>query len=202
MRLTKFQLSALVGIIVGDGYLQKTGKRNARLKLEHPLNQKGYLMWKMSLLPNIFSGKITVIERIHPQTKKKYFYVRSQSNSSPLLGRLRKIFYEEDKKIIPAKIENLLKHPIGYVIWYYDNGSFYKRDNLSYLSLGKIDEKSALESFKVWQKILPDVELNDKKEKGYELVFKKESLKKLRKILYWYQIPGVTYKIPNLPRND
>ena len=202
MKITKYQLSALIGMIVGDGYLQKTGKKNARLRLEHSLKQKGYLMWKMSLFPNLFQGRIKLLQRINPVTKEKYFYVRSQSNSSPLLGKLRKIFYHEDRKIIPGNIDKLITHPIGFIIWYYDDGSFYLRDCECYLSLGKIDEASAINSLNAWKKFLPQVELKDKKAKGYELIFKKESLGKLRKILYWYQIPGLIHKIPSLPRND
>ena len=199
IKLSKYQLSALSGMVLGDGYLQKIGKKNARLRLEHAERYKDYILWKMSLLPRLFQGRPKVIERIHPQTKKKYFFVRAQSNSSPLLGKLRKIFYPEGKKVIPEITEKLLKHPIGFVIWYYDDGSWYERDKISYLSLGVIDEKSVLNAKNVWEKLLKsNIIVKDKKEKGFEIIFNKEASNNLSKILYWYQFESLIYKIPKL----
>ena len=187
-------------MILGDGYLQKTGKKNARLRLEHAEKYKDYLLWKISLLPRLFQGKPKVIERIHPQTKNKYSFVRAQSNSSPFLGKLRRIFYPENKKVISEKVEKLLIHPVGYVIWYYDDGSWYERDKISYLSLGLVDQNSALNAKNIWERLLKNqIGLKDKKEKGFEIIFNnKEVLKKLRKILYWYQFESLIYKIPKL----
>ena len=42
--------SAIIGMILGDGYLQKTGEKNARLRLEHGYKQKEYLLWKTEKL--------------------------------------------------------------------------------------------------------------------------------------------------------
>lgn len=72
--LSKDQKSILFGITLGDGYLQSTGKNNARLRLEHSYKQKEYLFWKVEKLHQLFQGKPVYLERVHPLTKKTYKY--------------------------------------------------------------------------------------------------------------------------------
>ena len=196
--LTKAQKSALVGMILGDGFLQKTGKKNARLRLEHSLKQKEYLEWKVSLLPKLFQGKVKILERKHPKTGRIYKYVRVQSNSSPFLGKMRELFYPKGKKIIPPKAKSLLKHPLGLAIWYLDDGYYYKRDNVGYLYLGKISKKEAnialglLESnFGIKTKVL------DKKNKGLALYFSPNQTERLKKTIQRFVIPSMIYKLPS-----
>ena len=108
--LSKEQKSILIGTILGDAYLQKTGKKNARLRLEHGYKQKEYLFWKVEKLNKLFQGKPKYIERIHPITKKTYCYWRHQSQTTPYLGRLRGIFYPEGKKKIPKDLKRSEEH--------------------------------------------------------------------------------------------
>ncbi len=198
MNLTKKQKSAIVGMILGDGYLQKTGKRNARLRLEHREDHYDYLIWKTKLLPNLFQGKPKFVQRIHPLTKKIYRYVRHQSNSSPYLGKLRRLFYQEGKKIIPENLEKLLRDDISFAIWYYDDGYYYKRDQCFYLYLGKVKRKEAdiaslalKKKFDLYSRVL------DKKNKGFVLYFPSTEKEKIKKILEKYYLPVMVYKIPS-----
>ena len=46
MKFTKLQKAILAGTLLGDAFLQKTGVKNARLRLEHGERQKEYLLWK------------------------------------------------------------------------------------------------------------------------------------------------------------
>ena len=101
MNLTKRQQSAVIGMILGDGYLQATGAKNARLRLEQSVKQNDYLLWKAALLPVLFQGKPVLLNPIHPKTKATYQYARQQSNASPVLGDLRKLFYPRGCKKIP-----------------------------------------------------------------------------------------------------
>jgi Ni,Fe-hydrogenase I cytochrome b subunit len=77
--VTKRQKEILIGTILGDGYLQKTGKRNARLKLEHSERQRDYLWWKYEQLRNLMQDKPKRIERYNPIWKRTYVYYRCQS---------------------------------------------------------------------------------------------------------------------------
>ncbi len=79
--LNKQQLAVIYGSIMGDSYLQTNGL-NARLRLEHSLDQEEYLLWKFNFLKNIFTESAVVrLNRIHPITKKEYRYIRCQSRT-------------------------------------------------------------------------------------------------------------------------
>jgi len=204
MKLTKEQEAALVGMILGDGYLQKTGKKNARLRLEHRADHKDYLSWKTKLLPELFQGSPTFLSRKHPLTQKTYNYVRHQSNSSSLLGEYQRIFYPNDKKQIPKNLGKFLKSDIALAIWYFDDGYYYSRDNCAYIYLGKVSREEAIiasqsikESFNLDNRIL------DKKKKGFVLYFPAKELNRLKTIVEKYTVPVMAYKIKfTQPRND
>lgn len=196
MRLNKEQEAALTGMILGDGYLQPTGKKNARLRLEHRADHKDYLVWKAKLLPGLFQGRPTFLKRKHPITQKIYSYVRQQSNSSPVLGKLRRIFYRNGRKTIPNKLEKLLKSDIALAIWYFDDGYYYPRDKCAYLYLGRISRQETetasqaiSKKFRIKNKVL------DKKEKGFALYFPHKELDKLKMIAGKYAVPVMAYKI-------
>jgi hypothetical protein len=198
MKLTKKQKSAIIGMILGDGYLQKTGKSNARLRLEHKEDHKEYLLWKTSLLPQFFQGKPKMMERVHPVTLKKYKYVRHQSNSSPILGKLRRIFYPDGKKHIPENLSSLIKDDIAFAIWYYDDGYYSQKAYTTCLYLGKvtpeeaeITQKTLLENFGLKSYIV------NKKDKGFVLYFPSSEKEKIKKILQKYYVPIMAYKIPS-----
>lgn len=199
LKLNKFQVNALIGMILGDGYLQKTGKKNARLRLEHSKKFKDYLEWKMKLLPNLFQGKPKHIKRVHPLTKKEYEYVRAQSNASPFLGKLRKLFYKDSgKKVIPEKLMKLLTLPIGLVIWYYDDGYYNKKDKNAFLYLGRMKKDDAQQAVGVIKTNFGlDVRLIDKKRKGFVVYFPPKETQKLKNYLLDYQVESLKYKIPN-----
>lgn len=193
--LSKKQKSILFGTILGDGYLQKTGKKNARLRLEHGAKQKEYLFWKIENLDKLFQGKPKYLERIHPITKRKYCYWRHQSQSTPYLGKLRRIFYPDGKKKIPDNLEKYL-HPIMLTVWYMDDGYYYKRDKCSYLYLGNTTQK---EAEIVAQALLKNFNLLTKvkqKNRGYAIYISPKETLKLKGIIKNYIIPQFNYKLP------
>ena len=199
IKISQRQKQILYGMVLGDGYLQKTGEKNARLRLEHGGKQKEYLFWKSDQFKKIFQGKPKYIERIHPKTKKKYSYWRYQSQSIPYLGRLRKIFYPKGKKKIPKNLIDYLS-PQTLAVWYMDDGYFSQRDNSSYLYLGRVDREEAedasqaiFNSFNLPNKIL------DKKRKGYVIYFSPKIVIKLKKLLKKYMLSYFDYKFPSNP---
>lgn len=184
-------------MILGDGYLQATGRRNARLRLEHRADHQAYLEWKVKLLSNLFQGKPAVLKRVHPITKKTYHYVRFQSQSSPILGKLRSLFYPNGKKRIPENLVKFLRDDIALAVWFYDDGYYYPRDRCSYIYLGRVTRgeaeiaKSAIEKkFNIKNYIL------DKKIKGFVLYFSRIESEKIRSIVEKYRVPVMAYKIP------
>ena len=98
--MTSNQKAIVIGSILGDGFLQKTGKNNARLRLEHSLKQKEYLLWKYQILNNYFQSKPQVLKRDNIKFGKTYEYIRAQSYSGVEFGKFHKLFYPEGKKVI------------------------------------------------------------------------------------------------------
>lgn len=196
MKLSTEQKAILAGIVLGDGYLQKTGKKNARLRLEQGANQKEYLFWKVRKFPKLFQGRPRYIERKHPTTGRIYKYWRHQSNSTPELGKWRSIFYRDGKKRIPSNLEFLLREPLGLAVWYMDDGYYYVRDKISYLHLGKVSRDEAeivkmiLEkNFRIFPRVL------DKKKKGFAIYFPPRETIRLHEKIGKFILPLFNYKI-------
>lgn len=194
--MTKRQKSILVGLILGDAYLQKTGKQNARIRLEHSIKQKEYLEWKILQLSNFFQTKIQTLERKNPILGKTYTYVRAQSMSSSEIGKLQRFFYRESIKVIPDTIQILLKNPLSLAVWFMDDGYYYQRDNISYIYIPNYEERSRqllLQAFKDNFQLMPVVK---SKKRRLVLVFNVNETKNLMELIKRFVIPSMQYKIP------
>lgn len=196
MRLTKTQTAVLIGTVLGDAFLQKTGEKNARLRFEHSEKQRQYLLWKVGIFPRLFQGKPTYIKRVHPKTGRTYCYVRHQSSASPVLGTWHKVFYQDGKKHIPDSLEEILTEPLTLAVWYMDDGYYYARDRSSYLYLGRVSKKEAhraqhaiLKNFSIRMRVY------DKKQKGFALYVSVAETKKLHKLIGAYILPEFAYKL-------
>lgn len=196
MKLTKQQTSVLIGAMLGDGFLQKTGEKNARLRLEHSQKQKDYVLWKGKIFGRLFQGKPNLLERIHPKSKETYKYCRWQSNACPAFGKWRKYFYPNGKKIVPSNIGEILTEPITLAVWYMDDGYFNKIDRNSYIYLGRIT-RSETEILQKSIKISFDIEatIYDKKNKGFALFFGAKETKKLQTLIHPFVIKSLQYKL-------
>lgn len=193
--LNKEQKSILIGSILGDAYLQTTGKQNARLRFEQGAKQKDYLFWKVDKFSNLFNGEPKYIKRKHPISNNSYEYWRHQSYSTKEFGKWQKIFYSNKKKIIPLNLEKLLD-PISLAVWYMDDGYCYKRDKVSYIYLGKVLKEEAvitqdaiLKNFQIKSKVL------DKKNKGFAIYFSRIESEKLHNLIRKFILPSFYYKL-------
>jgi len=194
--MNKRKQAILVGMILGDAYLQKTGKRNARIRLEHSEKQRDYLLWKGSQFPEFFQGKPRRIERFNPVYKKKYVYFRWQSNASPQIGKFRQIFYQKGKKIIPEELPKFLKDPLSLAIWFMDDGYFYRRDKIAYLYLPKYSQEEVgrlLATLK--SNFSLEAKVKSKKRGNLVLIFSVQKTKKLISLIKPFIIPSMKYKI-------
>lgn len=194
--MTRKQKDIVIGLILGDAYLQKTGKQNARLRLEQGISQRNYLEWKVEQLRNYFQSNIKVLERKNPIWKKTYKYVRIQSTASSDFGKLRNIFYDNSQKIIPETITTIFKNPLSLAVWFMDDGYYYHRDKIAYLYIPNFDKESKrylLEMFKNNFNLLPTVK---KKKKGSVLIFSVIETQKLISLIRKYIILSMRYKLP------
>jgi hypothetical protein len=184
--------------MLGDGFLQKTGRGNARLRLEHGDKQKEYLEWKGRQFPRLFLGKPVCIKRVHPKTSKTYEYWRWQSNSSPVLGKWHKMFYVKGKKHIPGSLTETLNDPLSLAVWYMDDGYFYCKNYncCSYIYLGRVSREEAEVAAKAISanfRVMPKI--YDKREKGYALFFPVEETKKMHDLVRSHMLKMFDYKL-------
>ena len=122
--MTEIRKQIIYAMLLGDSYIQATGKLNARLRFEHSINQYDYLVWKAKLLEDKFLGEPSILSRFNLKFGKTYKYVRWQSVSCLEFGEARRVFYKYGKKIIPHNIESLLTNPFALAIWFMDDGYF------------------------------------------------------------------------------
>jgi hypothetical protein len=196
MKLTKRQNEILIGAILGDAFLQKTGKKNARLCFEHGAAQKEYVLWKTKAFGRLFPGKPTYLERTHPKTGSTYKYYRHQSTATPIFGKWHAMFYKNGNKKVPEDIKNLLKSPLSLAVWYMDDGYYYARDRNAYIYLGRVSRREAeLVSKAIMHNFNIHTHVYDKKKKGYALFFTVAETKKLLRIVAPHCIPLFAYKL-------
>lgn len=131
MHLTKRQKEILVGLILGDGCLEKNGK-NVRLRVEHGLKQKKYLMWLFGEFKNI-SQEPRIVSSKHAKNGKSYERLHFSTLSLECLNIYHSLFYKDKQKVIPDNIEKLLKSPLSLAIWFMDDG--YKRNDCNALRI-------------------------------------------------------------------
>lgn len=195
--MDKIQQAVIVGSILGDGFLQKTGKNHARLRLEHSLRQQDYLIWKCQILNNFFQKKPEILKRFNLKFGKTYQYIRNQSYSGLELGKLHQLFYVGGKKNIPDKISKLLREPIGLAVWFMDDGYYYRRDKIAYIYLPKYDQVSInnlLAALNLNYGLFPILKV--KKRGEYVLIFTVKDTVKLIQIIKPFIIKSMSYKLP------
>jgi recombination protein RecA len=195
MGTSRRQLDVLIGIVMGDGYLQKTGSKNARLRLEHSAKQKDYILWKHDILANLMQSRPKLLKRFNPVWKKTYSYYRCQSHSSPVFGMLRRLFYGNGRKIIPENIDELLRSAVSLAVWYMDDGYFYNRDKSAYIymaSYPRVELDRLLYALANNFKLRPGILV--KKGKYPCLYFSVDETRKLMDVVRPYIIPSLSYK--------
>ena len=194
--MNKTQKAIFIGMILGDAYLQKTGKNNARIRLEQSEKQREYLVWKAQQFPEFFQGKPTLLIRFNPVYKKTYRYIRWQSYASPEIGKYQKLFYVQTKKIIPKILPSLLVDPLSIAIWYMDDGYMYHRDKTAYIYLPKITREEIqvlLSSLSINFGLIPVVKT--KRSGNIVLIFPVKETRTLLLLVAPFVIPSMQYKL-------
>jgi len=195
--ITKKQYEIVIGTIMGDVYIQPTGKKNARLRFEHSEKQKSYIEWKWQELKNLMQDKPKKIIRYNPIWKKTYTYYRCQTHSSPIFGKLYRLFYIDRQKVIPENFGKLFKSDLSLAVWYMEDGYYYNRDKTAYIYLSKVSKKETENLLQVLNKNFGlNPRLETKRLENINLKFSVEETKKLIKLIKAEVIPSMKYKLP------
>jgi len=193
--MTRQQEQIVIGCILGDAYLQKTGKRNARLRLEHSVKQKEYIFWKQNELKNFMQDRPKLIKRYNPVFRKHYRYYRCQSHSTPIFGKLQRLFYLDNKKQIPPNISSLFSK-LALAVWFMDDGYYYQKDKIAYIYLSQFPVnqiKCLAQALKSTYGLNLKIEI--KKKGNYNFRFSVVETAKLLEIIKPYVIKSMSYKV-------
>lgn len=126
-------LSILVSQHLGDGYFDFSNNRS-ELKIEHGEKQFNYLKWKISLLQKAFPT-LPGFEKIRKRISKTGYI--SYSYRTP---NIRNKYF---RKIREYSKEKLVKEltPLGWCLWYLDDGNLFMAKNATHLSIAISDPK-------------------------------------------------------------
>ena len=125
---------AVIGMALGDAYLDSYANREkahdprihkARLQLAHGEKQRGYFLWKISLVRNYLTFT-SMQENKCMLGGKEYKSVKAMSLGSKKLSYLYPKLYQFRKKRVTRKILNRLT-TLGLAIWYMDDGYLEKK---------------------------------------------------------------------------
>jgi hypothetical protein len=132
MPITNRQEDIIVGLLLGDGHLEKNG-RYVRLKVDQAASHSDYINWLYSELKDLVPSGPIIIDEKDKRTEKIYRRLHFSTYSKPEFDKWRDIFYLNAKKIIPLNIESMLKLDVSLAIWLMDDG--YKRNDCAAIRL-------------------------------------------------------------------
>lgn len=121
--LTDIQKEALIGIILGDGFIERSkSTHNARIRIEQSYPEKSeYLKSLHELLEPLTAMEPTLLTRTNKKrgviTQSLYF----RTLAMPCLNYYYELFYKNNIKIIPNNLEELLTAR-GLAYWIMDDG--------------------------------------------------------------------------------
>lgn len=206
--LTENQKSAVLGMLLGDSYLKKPkeckSKRKdlPKLKTTHGDKQKEYLLYKMSILKNVFSPELKITKSFSGYNPEKITWRSVSRASIDFLDFYKKIYINDRKS--PINIVNQI-NDISLAFWIMDDG-YLSKNNYYILSTQSFNKdeifvliKALSEKFSIFGKILKQ---NKNNKEMYKIRFTIPDSEKIAKLISPYIIPLMQYKLPEKYRNS
>ena len=198
MLLTKTQKLILIGTMLGDGHLEQNGK-GVRLKVDHGMAQKDYVLWKYKIFQNLVPSKPRVITSFHKKENKEYRRLHFSTYSNGAFQKWRDLFYKNKVKIVPNNIQEILVEPLSLAVWMMDDG--YKRNDCNALRFN-----TDLYSYQEQQILVDCLRSNfgitatiHKKGKTFNVYIPEKSSLKFCEIIRPYIINSLLYKVSLTP---
>jgi hypothetical protein len=196
MALTQLQKEILIGVLLGDGYIEPKDSRYYRLQLKQAERKKEYVFW----LYNHFTNLVRTAPKQRPDTLQWYFSTRSL----PELKEWQQLFYKERRKIVPKNIIEMLVSPVSLAVWYMDDGSMDYREK-SHYSFTLSTDSFTIQEVGLLQKALLDnfgisssIQTPSSRGKKYtKLYIGKKSRELFVKIIAPHILPCFAYKMPS-----
>lgn len=192
LSLNDEQKAVVIGSVLGDGTLAENwSKTNFRLKISHSIHQNEYILWKYEMLREWFLSEPSYYE------KTKSVTIRTVSHQE--LTAFRKIFYQENRKIIPENIVTLIRNPITIAVWFMDDGNCIRR-NGKIIGFHINTQSFTLEEHYLLVQALQEaygleMRLEGNHNKYRLAAYHRYAREKLRNIITPFILPSMQYKI-------
>lgn len=190
-------ISVMVGLLLGDGYLNNRSGEGARMAVKQSIVHKEYLF---SIYEFFYKrGYCTSLEpRLYARTLKgkniKYFGYEFNTFTFRSLVWLQKLFYKNGKKVVPSNISELIT-PLALAVWLSDDGGWVGsgiRIAANSFTLEEVELLSEVLSNKFdLDCTIQKISLKDK----YSIYIKKISILKLRSLILPQLHPTMHHKL-------
>lgn len=198
-KYTKKQISFVLGMILGDGYVSKNipKRANSFLGCRHSKKQEEYIKYKKQKLQELGFK----VSKLYDTTNAYGESFTFECRNPELFNQLRLVLYPKNNKTIKRKWLNYLTVE-GLAVWFMDDGSYTTRGKSSYMSLhtngfNKHEHDIIIKYFKQVWNINPTLRVVKRKNRDqtYFLTFNVEETKKLVELLKPYIIDSMKYKV-------
>lgn len=132
MKLNDLNKSILIGLLLGDGYIDPKG----RIYIEHCKEQLEYCIYKAKLLHSVVGGKdinVQLFERKRTSLNSNrqwrsgdVFITCKFKKQSKHFIPIRQLLYPNNKKTITKEVLEYLT-PLSIALWWMDDGSLTRR---------------------------------------------------------------------------
>ena len=199
LSLSKRQKSILIGLILGDGHLEKLYTPTlGRLKIEHSYKQKDYVDWTYREFRNWVRTKPRVRNvNVFGNTYLNYGF---STYGHRLLGEFRERFYKGGQKIIPNNLEKDITL-IGLAVWFMDDGSIKSKSHKGmFLNTQGFEENDVIKLQKILENKFGIKSTRRKDKNGKQIYLGGKSGEKFITLIKPYIISSMKYKIPRVLR--
>lgn len=120
--MTKQTKNAIIGTLLGDGWLEKqsnSGKALFRIKARS--DKLAYLKWLRGKLIKLNPSPIKQIKAAN----QCYFYTETRKD----IGDMYSQFYPNGVKVVPKALLHEMNHPMSLAIWYQEDGTLDRSSN-------------------------------------------------------------------------
>lgn len=195
-KLSDFQKSLLVGLLLGDGHLETANGKTYRLRVEHSETQKDYLFWLRDQFQEWLPTKEPA-KKVRVDGRVSYEIVTCYHGAFRFYAQQ---FYSNKRKHIPTLFDKLI-NDVALAIWFMDDGS--KKSNrhttfnihtLGYSFTDLMKVQNGLK--KVFDL---KVSLHKQRNKTWRIYIPSESTGQFVAIVYklMRHIPSMMYKLDN-----
>lgn len=195
LKLTPRQREIIVGLLLGDGCLERTGKGSTyRLKVEQSAKHKPYVdhlyeefrQWVQT------PPRKRVLKTNGGQEGNWTF----QTVSHPSLKFYGTQFYKDGTKAVPKLIDHWIT-PIGLAYWFMDDGSMKSKDSKGVIFNTQDFSKAEVELLTrvLGTKFSLEASLRKQRE-GYQIYVSGRSYERFIELVEPYVIDEMRYKLP------